>query len=366
MRGLKAVLLAGGKNHYLSPIIETRPVALLRVLNKPIIERILTGLPREIDEIFVTYDGNKQLKRFFQKRKKQFPNVRLVEEDMPLGPAGSLKGLEEVLKETFLVLQTDIISSVDVSKLIEFHKEKGGIVSLSVFRTPNPVDYGIVGLDDDNRILKFLEKPKGDQVFSTLVNAGTYVCEPSVLSEIPSHGYCDFAEDIFPRLLRRGELLYGFEFGGFWTDVGDFDTYLLSNRRMLERSMTLRMKSKQPRARIMPPVLVGRECRIGESTIGPVVSVGDGTRIGKKCKIYDSIIYENVRIGNNVLISSSIIGNDVEIGSGAVIIGSMIGDKAKIDARIKIGYDSRIWPKKKVRKDVGEGKLFGCPRDFRL
>ena len=364
---MKAVLLAGGESRYLRPITDTRPTAMAMVLNKPIVERILRGLPEIIDEVFVTYNGNPVLKRFFKKVHKNFPKITLVEEKIPLGSAGSLKVLEETLTDTFVVLQTDIISSLDLDKTIEFHRERGdGIITMSVFRSPNPVDYGIVGLDDENQVVKFLEKPKGDQVFSTLVNAGTYVCEPRLIQEIPHHGYCDFANDIFPRLLRKGDKIYGREFRGFWADIGDFEKYLLANRKMLERSMTLKMKSRIG-ARVMPPIFVGENCVIHkEATLGPYVSIGDGAKVGKGCKIHDSVIYPDVRIGADVLINNSVVCEGVEVKRGAVVVGAILGDKVVVERNVKVGYDARVWPKKKVKRDVEERELFGAPRDFKI
>lgn len=364
---MKAVLLAGGQSFRLRPITETRPKSMVNVLNQPIMERILENLPEELEHIYVAcYYKTEVIEDFFRKNKKRFPNVTIIREERPLGTAGSVKSLEKELAGTFLVLQADVLSSVDIRKMIDSHRENKACVSVSLFKVQDPTAYGIVGVDDEGRIVKFLEKPKSDQVFSTLINAGTYICEPAIFEQIPHYGYCDFANDVFPRLLRRGDKLLGYEFKGFWMDVGTFDMYLEAHKQLLGRSMTFSVESKTKKARVIPPVLIGKNCKIGKAIIGPNVCIADDTVIGDHCKIFDSVIYEKTKLGKGSLIRSSVICARNVIGENAVVEESILADDVRVFSRVKIDRGARIWPRQKIKKDVNEKRFVGAPEDFRL
>ncbi|MFH0961334.1 MAG: NDP-sugar synthase [archaeon] len=364
---MKAVILAGGKGEDLYPLTITRPKAMSLVMNQPILERIIENMPKEIDEIFVTTDhmadaikkhfSEKAVKRRFAGRK-----IEIFEEERPLGTAGSIKQLEKNIQETFLVVQSDIISSVDYFKLINFHREKKAKATMSSFRVKSPLDYGILGVDEDGRVMKFLEKPKIDQVFSTMINAGAYVFEPSVFEEVPAHGICDFSGDVFPRMIRKGELVTALEFKGIWTDIGSFKNYLEAHKLLLERSMTFSVQSKS-KASMIPPVLIGTGGKINAATIGPDVCIANGVDIGKNVKLTDSVVYGGVTIGEGCIVKGSIIGEGVTLGRNVVAVGTLIGDGAKIKDRVRIGSSSKIWPNTRVNKDVPEKEWFGFLRE---
>jgi mannose-1-phosphate guanylyltransferase / phosphomannomutase len=360
---MKAVILAGGKGEDLLPMTLTRPKPLMLVLNQPILERIIEALPKAIDEVFVTTDFMAdKIKKHFQdpgvKKRLKGRKVKIIEEERPLGTAGSIKALEHEIRSTFLVLQSDVVSTVDYFKMLEFHKERKATVTMSTFRVRNPLEYGILGVDQEGRIMKFLEKPKIDQVFSTMVNAGAYVCEPSIFEEIPHHGICDFSNDVFPRLIRKGEFVAAFEFKGMWTDIGSFQNYLDAHKQLLERSMMFSVQSKSA-ARTIPPLLIGEKGKIGAATIGPDVCIADKVTIGKGAKLYESVIYDNVKIGDGCIIKGSVIGSGVTIGKGAVIMDAMLGDGVVVKNGVKVGSFSKVWPKKKINKDVPEKEWVG-------
>lgn len=361
---MKVVVLAGGRNLRLRPITETRPKSLVNLLNEPIIEKILENMPAEAEHIYVTCDYlSGELEKFFRAWKNK--NVSLVKEEKRLGTAGSIKVLEPELNSTFIVLQSDVVSSVDIEKMLAYHREKGATVTVSAYRTKTPYEYGIVGMNDDGRIMKFLEKPKPDQVFSTLVNAGTYICEPAIFEQIPHYGYCDFANDVFPRLLRNGAPVFGFEFKGFWTDIGTIDKYLAAHRQLLNRAMTFEVGSKASKgARLVPPLMIGKNCKIGASTIGPNVCIADRVEIGNNCKMQDSVVYRGTKIGNSSLVSRSVICEKCAIGANAVVEEAVLADRVRVAAKVKIDKGARIWPNRTVKKDVPEGTLVGAPETF--
>ena len=130
---------------------------------------------------------------------------------MPLGTAGSVKQAPPAgLDETFLVISADALTDFDLDAIIDFHKNRGATATLTLYRVPNPLEYGVVIIDAEGRIRQFLEKPSWGEVFSDTVNTGIYILEPKVLDYIPADKVVDFSQDVFPQLLANNDNLFGF------------------------------------------------------------------------------------------------------------------------------------------------------------
>jgi len=372
---MKAVILAGGTSQKLVPITtDGRPKTMVYLMNLSVMERIIHALPPQVDEVIITTDqGAETLSAYLNgrraKKRKDLHfkgKIRVVREEKPFGTAGSVKLLEkELAGDDFIVLQSDVVSSVDIAKMIEFHKKKNAVITVSLFKLSAAREYGIVAVDESYRILKFIEKPKNDQLFSNLVNAGTYVCSPLIFEDIIQHGHADFARDVFPRLIRSGKLVYGFEFKGFWVDIGNFEKYKLAHKLLLERNMTFKIPSST-KARIIPPVLIGRKCKIGKSVLGPNVCIGDGVVIKDNCKIYDSVIWPGTAIGSGCLIRGSVICEKCNMADDVLIEETILGDKVSVSKGVKLTRGTRVWPSKRVTRDSREKEFIGAPEDFRL
>jgi len=152
--------------------------------------------------------------------------MNYVNAEADYGTAGAVKNAEERLSNTFLVISADIITDFDLSKAIDFHKERGAAVTIVLTRVPNPLQYGIVITEEDGRIVRFLEKPTWGEVFSDTINTGIYIVQPEVLDLIPPKKNWDFSKNLFPAMLARGDRLLGYVAEGYWKDVGNLDEYL--------------------------------------------------------------------------------------------------------------------------------------------
>jgi NDP-sugar pyrophosphorylase family protein len=140
-----------------------------------------------------------------------------------LGTAGSVKKMAAHFDEPFFVWYGDNLSSCRLDHLWRQHQARGGEATIALHEREDPTQSGIVGLNSDERITRFLEKPRPEQVFSHWVSAGIFVLEPSVLEAIPAEGAADFGRDIFPKLLAQGARLYGYRMtdgeGLWWIDT---------------------------------------------------------------------------------------------------------------------------------------------------
>src|SRR5688572_22310999 len=219
---MKAVVLAGGEGNRLKPLTYRRPKPLMPVAGRPCIDYVLRALASSgFNEIIVTtaYMSDALIKSIGDGLDYNASILYSFEEN-PAGTAGAVRRVGNFFDETFVVSMGDILCDVDYKALYDFHKRKGAAVTIALTEVSDPTQYGVVGLDRNDRIVKFKEKPAKDEAFSNLVNAGTYVLESEVLEFVPPDQKFDFSRDLFPMLLSKGLGLYGSRLDGTWMDIG--------------------------------------------------------------------------------------------------------------------------------------------------
>src|SRR5437762_187006 len=259
--------MAGGEGTRLRPMTANQPKPMLPVVNKPIMEHVLLLLKRHgFAETVVTVQFLASLVRnYFGDGEDVGMSLQYATEEMPLGTAGSVKNAEDELRaDPFLVISGDALTDIDLSALVRYHKENSALVTVALTRVHNPLEFGIIIVDEDGRIQRFLEKPTWGQVFSDTVNTGIYVMEPEVLAEVPAGVSVDWSGDVFPQLLKSGAPLYGWIADGYWEDVGSHESYL----------------------KAQADVLSGRvEAEIGGVEVSPGVWIREGGVVGDECVI---------------------------------------------------------------------------------
>lgn len=180
------------------------------------------------------------------------PGVRLevVEEQQPLGTAGSIKAAEQKLAgDDFVVLYGDVMLSMDLGRMIDFHRRSGGWATLAVHPNDHPCDSDLLALDDADRVQAFYSKPRsGERYFANLVNAGAYVLAPEILSHIPSATKCDFGRHVFPALVSSGRV-FGYRTAEYLKDIGTPARYDRV-RRDFNSGLITRMHRRAPRPAI--------------------------------------------------------------------------------------------------------------------
>lgn len=355
---MQAIILCGGTARRMLPITEKRPKVLVPLMNKPLLERTIEWLPESIEEVFITINyRSDDIKAWVTANKKKYDkHLEVVIEDRKLGTAGAIKNVEDKLEGDFLVVSGDVVSSLDVGKLVSFHTEKKADLSIALYSVPNPSDYGIVGLEKDGRVNRFTEKPKPDLTFSTLANTGIYVSNNKMLEFVPRLSYYDISSELLPYILKRGFGVYGYQFTGHWMDLGVPERLLEAHRLLMRRTMMLDLKS-EIKARVLPPVIIGEKCKL-DGTVGPEVCIGRGVT-SKESKIMSSVIYDGVDVGNNAIVRDSIVCPGCKIGNNAIIEGAVLGDNVTIAAGVKVSRGARVWSGQTVKKDIGEDQFVG-------
>ena len=364
---MRAVLMAGGAGTRLRPLTCDLPKPMVPVLNRPIAEHIINLLKRHrITEVIATLHYVPDIMRDYFQDGHEF-GVKMhyaVEEDQPLGTAGCVKNVEELLTETFVVISGDSITDFDLAAAIAFHREKGSKATLVLTRVPNPVEFGVVITEENGQISRFLEKPSTSEIFSDTVNTGTYILEPEVLKYLPENEECDFSKDLFPLLLDRGEPMYGYIADGYWCDVGHLDAYRKAQYDALARKVHVEYSYEErspgiwignntfidDSATISPPAMIGDNCRIGaRGHIEPGTVIGDNVTVGADSDLKRPILWNGVVLGEEVQLRACTVVRGSRVDRRAHILeGAVVGALSTVEEEAHIGTGVRIWPNKRI------------------
>jgi mannose-1-phosphate guanylyltransferase/phosphomannomutase len=285
-------------------------------------------------------------------------------EESPAGTAGSVRMAAGRLDDTFIVISGDALCDVDLTKLVEFHKEKQSSVTIGLKSVDNPLEFGIVVTDEDGRIERFLEKPSWGQVFSDTINTGIYVLEPEVLRHIPTDRPYDFSKELFPLLLEMGRPMYGYVMDGYWQDIGNLDQYRQANFDALDERVRLNIPGIRIRGNVWlgegvdlddldaieGPAYIGNYCRLGaDASVGPYSVLSTSVTLRDRARTARSIIDSSTHIGRNTVVEGAIIGRSCDLRSHVRIHeGVSIGDEVMIGAESVIMPGVRIYPYKAI------------------
>ncbi len=364
---MRAVLMAGGSGTRLRPLTCDLPKPMVPILNRPIAEHIINLLKRhQIKEVIATLHYLPDVMRDYFQDGSDFgvEMTYAVEEDQPLGTAGCVKNIAELLDETFLVISGDSITDFDLTAAIEFHKQKQSKATLVLTRVPNPIEFGVVITDKEQRIRRFLEKPSTSEIFSDTVNTGTYILEPEVLKYLPTNEECDFSKDLFPLLLEKGEPMYGYIAEGYWCDVGHLDAYRAAQYDGLQGKVKIDFAYEEESpglwrgdntyidssAKIETPVIIGSNCRIGPRVnIEAGTVIGDNVVIGADADLKRPIIWNGAMIGDDAHLSACVIARGTRIDRRAQVLeGAVVGPLSTVGEEAQISPSVRVWPSKRI------------------
>lgn len=366
---MKAVVMAGGYGTRLRPLTTKRPKPMMPVAGRPMLEHIVRLLVSHGFEriLMLTYFFPETIEEYFGDG-GNFGAQITYHQDPPggLGTAGAVRGVADMIDGPFLVISGDVITDFDLTHAWEYHHQREELATMILTRVHNPLPFGVVITDEDNRVTRFLEKPTWGEVFSDTINTGIYIMEPGILDRIPESISRDFSRDIFPGLLAEGQPPGAYVAQGYWKDVGNAVEYLQLHREISAGTISLDMPGEM---KVLDEAVLylGEGAHASEEArfTGTVV-LGDGVEIGEGCRIRDSFIGPGTSVDTNVRMRSSVIWNGVRIGRGCFVAGSVIGSRTQVRIRANIEEGSiisedcligrggiiragvRIWPDKVV------------------
>ncbi|MFC2018286.1 NDP-sugar synthase [Chloroflexota bacterium] len=218
------------------PLTLKTPKIMLPLAGKPLLEYIVKLLRfHNITEVAINLSHLSEVVIGWLGDGSKFGvHITYSREDSVLGTAGALTRLRGFFDDTFVVIYGDVISDLDLSSLVEFHQAKSALASMALYEVEDPGRCGIVEIDNESRILRFVEKPAPGTTSSKLANAGIYVLEPEVIDYIPPETFYDFGYDLFPSLLSKGISLYGYVTTDTIIDAGIMENYRKVERELLE------------------------------------------------------------------------------------------------------------------------------------
>ncbi|AEV67295.1 mannose-1-phosphate guanyltransferase [Acetivibrio clariflavus] len=363
---MKAIIMAGGEGSRLRPLTCDLPKPMVPVMNIPIMEHIINLLKKHgITEIGVTLMYLPQkIKDYFGNGSHFGVNIQYFTEDVPLGTAGSVKNAGDFLDETFIVISGDSLTDMDITKAIEFHREKKSKATIVLTRVDVPLEYGVVITDKNGTITGFLEKPSWGEVFSDTVNTGTYILEPEIMDYLEQGKKTDFSQDLFPLLLEKKEPMFGYVMSGYWCDIGDLQAYLQAHYDVLDGKVKINTTLTEVKkgiwvgsgsiidshATLNAPCVIGDNCRIGSGAVIDSYSVlGSNNVVEDESTIKRSVLWNGNYIEYGSEIRGAILCNKINLKHYARIFeNAVVGDNCVINERAIIKPNIRIWPQKTV------------------
>ncbi len=365
---MKAVIMAGGEGTRLRPLTSLLPKPMVPIVNQPVMEHIV-GLVKhhDITEIVATLAFMPQvIADYFGDGDEWGVSLEYAIEESPLGTAGSVKNAERLLvgDEPFLVISGDALTDIDLREVIEFHKRKGGAVTIALKSVPDPLEFGVVITDSDGLVERFVEKPTWGQVFSDHINTGIYVVEPWVLDEIPAGTPYDFSAELFPKLMRQGHKIYGMVAEGYWCDVGGHESYVQVHRDILDGLAKIFVPGIHARASLWiadsavvdQDAILGDKVVIGENTkiragavVGDYAVIGDNCIVGSDARISDSVVWDDAFLGGQSEVAGAVLCRHVDVRARSIVdAGAVIGSESVIGIGAHIGANVHIFPYKRV------------------
>jgi mannose-1-phosphate guanylyltransferase/phosphomannomutase len=362
---VKAVIMAGGEGTRLRPLTSNCPKPLLPIANRPMMEHVIDLLKRHgVTDIVVTvaFLAN-QIKDYFGDGQEFGVTIRYVDEPTPLGTAGSVRNAADLLSdERFLVISGDVITDIDLTKIVDFHIGRKAVATIGLTPVENPLEFGIVITREDGTIERFLEKPTWGQVFSDTINTGIYVLEPEIFEFIDAGRPVDFSGEVFPRLLQDGRPLYGAVAGGYWEDVGTLEAYLGAHKDVLDQMVALDIPGFEvgnavwigestetsPEAVIEGPAVIGPECTIEAGCrLGPYTVLGSHVRLLANTTLERCVLHDNVYVAAGGRLRGTVIGRATSLRANVVCEeGVVLGDEVQVGEGARLGDNVKVYPAK--------------------
>lgn len=315
---MRAVVLVGGLGTRLRPLTLTRPKQMLPVVHRPLLEHVMAHLVEHGIGDAVLSMGYRPDAFATAYPDGRCAGVRLsyAVEPEPLDTAGAVRfaARHAGINERFLVRNGDVLTDLDIGDLVAFHVDRRAEATIHVHPMDDPSRFGVVSTDENGRVLEFVEKPSRRQTPTDLINAGTYVIEPSVLDRIPDGRRVSIERETFPGLAAEGTL-YARTGARYWLDVGVLEQYIQAQVDLLSGA-----SGRAVEAGVHPDARVDPAANVSCSVVGPLAVVAAATRLER------AVLLPGARVEQGAVVTDSVLGEGAVVEAGASVIGSAVGD----------------------------------------
>ena len=321
---MRAVVLVGGFGTRLRPLTNTRPKQMLPIVNRPMIEHVVGHLADHgIDDVVLSMGYKPDaFAEAYPKGRCAGATLHYAVEPEPLDTAGAIRfaARDAGIDGRFLVVNGDVLTDVDLTAFLAFHEERGAEGTIHLFAVDDPSRFGVVPTDDRGRVTAFVEKPPRDEAPTNLINAGTYVLEPSVLDRIPGGRKVSVERETFPAMAAAGRL-YAWPGATYWLDTGTPEQYLQAQIDLLSGVRGAAVEGVDPSAEIAAGATVVR------SVLGPGAVVEAGATVRR------SVLLRGAVVRSGCVVEDSVLGEGAELLPGARVVGgTVVGDGEVIES----------------------------------
>ena len=322
---MKAVVLLGGEGTRLRPLTYTTPKQLLPVVEVPMLERVVTHLASHgVDEVVLSLGYRPDaFKAAFPGGTVAGTPVSYAVEPVPLDTAGAIGFAARFasVSETFLAVNGDVLSDLDTSALVAFHRARGAVATIHLTAVDDPSRFGVVPTDTAGRVLAFVEKPPPGTAPTNLINAGTYVLEPEVIERIPMGRRVSIEREVFPALAAEG-VVFALASDAYWLDTGTPAAYLKAHADLLDGT---RPGVPAPGARRLATGVwaLGEPVVEGE-LVGPSLA-GDGATVAPGAAVSASVLGAGSMVRPGARVEGSVLLPGAKVEEDAVVVGSILG-----------------------------------------
>ena len=345
---MKAILLAGGKGTRLRPLTIHTPKPIVPIFERPFLHYQLDLLKQvpEIDEVILSLNYQpRRIEEIFGDGGDTGLSIKYVVEPAPLGTGGAIRYAGDTLRESVVVFNGDVLTQIDLAAVLALHRERKAKATIVLTPVDNPSAYGLVETDQAANVLRFLEKPKPDEITCNTINAGIYILEPDTFDRIPKDTPWSIERSFFPSLIERGETFIAYVYNGYWIDIGTPEKYVQVHRDIMDgRFLAAPFSGSPSRAWISPAARVEEgvqldgPCFVDEgTTIKAGAKIGPYSVIGRQCHIEEhaaidrAIVWSGTRISQEAQVRGAILGRHCHIGRSAIIgDGVVLGDKSVV------------------------------------
>jgi mannose-1-phosphate guanylyltransferase len=324
---MKAQILIGGFGTRLHPITYTTPKQLIPIAGKPLLYHVLDLLPADVEEVVLaTGYKSEMIESYVRAHPPRWP-VRTVPESEPLGTGGGMKNAGDGLSDPFYLLNSDVVTSLDLAAMLARHRAHGGVGTMALAEVEDPRPYGVAALGPDDRITTFVEKPEPKDAPSRWINAGIAIWGRSAIEAIPAGRPVSFEREIVPGLLAGG--VFGFRLARYWDDAG-------TPARMLNAQQLLFDDGRGgpggvPRGALgSGPVAAAPDVQSQGASFGKYVTLGDGVVVERGAHVENSVLMAGVHVGAEAVVSGCLLGPNVRVGPGHRVVDQTLGDGAEV------------------------------------
>lgn len=309
-----AVVLVGGFGTRLRPLTNEVPKPMLPVAHRPMIVHLVERLAAAdvTDVVLALGFKPKPFQEAFPGGSHGDVRIHYVVEPEPLDTAGAIGFAARAVgvDDTFVVANGDIIADLPITDLVATHRRTGAGATLHLMAVEDPSSFGVVELDDEHVVQRFVEKPAPGESTSRLINAGTYVFEPDVLDLIPEHRRWSVERDVFP-VLAADRRLVGHPTDDYWLDTGRPEQYLRANLDAVGGVRAISWEAVHPSAD------VSDDATVDDSL------VGEGAHVAAGAVLRSSMLLPGAHVGPGATVERSIIGG--RVGAGASVVDVVLG-----------------------------------------